>query len=85
VSATWESLSGALSGIPELNGARCRGEWSTFDETDDPEIVDYALNLCRSCPALAECEQWLQSLLPRKRPVGVVAARVVFQHRNAAA
>jgi hypothetical protein len=37
MSATWEGLASALAGIPELPGARCRGQWSVFDQTDHPE------------------------------------------------
>lgn len=84
MSATWESLAGALAGIPDLSGARCRGQWSIWDETDNPEVIEYAKNQCEACPALAECREWADSLKPSKRPLGVVAGRVVHQRKAAA-
>jgi WhiB family redox-sensing transcriptional regulator len=83
VSDPWESLS--ESGIPELRGARCRGKWSIFDETECPETTEYALNQCAMCECRPECVRWFESLKPSKRPVGVVAGRVVRQHTKAAA
>jgi WhiB family redox-sensing transcriptional regulator len=85
VSATWEGLASALAGIPELPGARCRGKWAIFDETECPETTEFALNLCGSCQARAECKEWFESLPPRMQPIGVIAGRVVHQHRKAAA
>jgi WhiB family redox-sensing transcriptional regulator len=73
VTATWEGLAGALAGVPKLHGARCAGLSWAFDETDNPEIVEYAINLCGTCPALAGCKEYFYSLPPRKRPSGIVA------------
>ncbi len=85
MSDTWSSLSGVLAGIPELHGARCRGQWEVWDETDDPELVEYAKSQCLACPVLAECRSWFESLRPSKRPIGTVAGQLVDQHRKVAA
>jgi hypothetical protein len=85
MSDTWESLLSALLGIPKLTGAKCVSRWRVFDETECPETVEFALNLCGSCPARAACEEWFDSLPSRLRPIGVIAGRVVHQHRKAAA
>jgi hypothetical protein len=86
MSATWSSLSGARVGTPELKGGRCVGEWEIFDnEHGSAELEEYAINLCQACPALAECRSWFESLKPSKRPIGVVAGRVVRQQTKVAA
>ena len=36
-----------------------------------------ALSICCSCPALAACRAWLDSTVPTRRPVGVVAGLVI--------
>ena len=73
----WEAIASALAAAPRLPGARCVGDWSIFDETDNPEIVEYAKNQCQACPALAECRSWFESLKPSKRPPGTVAGQLV--------
>jgi hypothetical protein len=35
-----------------------------------------ALRICQSCPALQPCSAWFESLPPKARPLGVVAARI---------
>ncbi|WP_406813980.1 hypothetical protein [Mycobacterium sp. M23085] len=72
----------ALGSIPELTGARCRGQSQVFDETDDPDLVEYAQSLCQTCPALLACTSWLASLPPRKWPSGVVAGQVRTARRG---
>lgn len=76
-------LFGALTAIPALPGARCRGRWDLFDpreDREDPTVVrdrhEQALGLCRCCPALADCSEWFDSLPRAKRPQGVIAGRV---------
>lgn len=81
-----ESLVGALGGIPLLAGALCKGQPEIWDEPSpasrDPDPSDtagrlkFALNACQRCPALAACTQWVTSLRPSKRPVGVVAGEL---------
>lgn len=74
----------SLAGIPRLPGALCRGHHDVFDppwsehedKTDREQRIAFALKLCRSCPALASCTQWLDSLPPKQRPHGVVAGQV---------
>lgn len=79
MTAALAGLLEAIGAAPSLPGARCRGRSSEFDETDCPETIEYALNLCRSCPALTACTAWVASLPPRKRPPGVVAAQLNTQ------
>jgi hypothetical protein len=71
-------LLGAVLDAPRLPSPQlCRGKSAVFDEYEDPELVEYATHLCQSCPALAACGQWLDSLKPARRPRGVVAGRVI--------
>ena len=69
-------LIGALGGIPKLSGNLCRGEGELFDDFEDPEVVEYCLHRCQSCPALTDCQQWVNSRRPSARPHGVVAGQV---------
>ena len=78
----FERLLSSLAGVPLLRGARCRGRHYLFDaqEGDEPDDVAserhlQALGLCQLCPALRDCERWVDSLPVRKRPLGVVAGR----------
>ncbi|PBA30571.1 hypothetical protein CKJ65_16455 [Mycobacterium intracellulare] len=66
----------AVGIIPALPGARCRGRSTLFEETECPESTEFAINLCRGCPALTACGQWFDALPPNKRPHGVVAGRI---------
>jgi hypothetical protein len=64
------------AGIPDLEGARCRGR-TEWDRLDCPESLEFALSQCASCPALKACESWLFALPARQRPIDcVVAGRV---------
>lgn len=74
-----EELLGPLRGFPNLDGARCIGRWYVFDETDDPDVVEYAVHQCLGCPALTACREWFDGLRPSHRPEGVVAGKL---HRN---
>src|SRR6185312_7706559 len=62
--------------IPDLHGAACRGHAEVFDVADrhDPGIAQ-ARSICRSCPALQDCRDWLASLPRPMRPSGVIAGR----------
>ena len=69
---------------PSLPGARCRSEWELFDRAaGGPNRVEVqharvdALQVCSSCPVLAQCRDWFTSLPLRDRPHGVVAGQVV--------
>jgi WhiB family redox-sensing transcriptional regulator len=72
----FETLIASLAGAPALVGARCKSRWELWDETDDPEIVEYTRNQCLSCPALNPCTEYVESLKPSKRPSGVVCGLV---------
>jgi hypothetical protein len=65
----------AIAAAPDLRGL-CAWQWDLFDQVDDPAAVEQAIGLCRQCPVLAQCAQWVASLPPRRRPVGVVAGVV---------
>lgn len=81
MSNTMHDLLAALAGAPSLPGARCRGS-ALFDERGHDETEDIAaqrhlqaIGLCRLCPSLGPCRQWVDSLPKAKRPSGVVAGR----------
>ncbi len=74
---------------PPLPGAVCRGRWRLFDEPPpelDPRRAasrrQAALRLCRQCPALTRCQQWVASLPRCQRPSGVVAGQANLDRRN---
>ncbi len=80
---SFESLLSALAGVPVLPGARCRGRHALFDPRGEGEPADaaearhrQALGLCQRCPALPECQRWVESLPPRHRPFGVIAGQL---------
>ena len=74
MTATWHGLLAALADIPRLAHARCTAKAETW-ESDDPDVVEFAINQCQSCPALNDCAEWLSTLHPSRRPPGVVAAQ----------
>lgn len=63
--------------------APCRQTPELFDPQgvgEDRDAVvrrhESAVRVCRFvCPALADCESWVDALAPAKRPSGVVAGR----------
>jgi Transcription factor WhiB len=58
VSALWESLLGAMAGVPRLDGARCAGDRTGIWDSDQPDDVEHCRTVCRSCPALASCQEY---------------------------
>jgi hypothetical protein len=76
-------IAALLSGIPALPDASCRGIPKTFDlgAADDPARVEQAKAICRSCPALERCRDWIDRTPPSLRPSGVVAGRLVAPPR----
>jgi hypothetical protein len=74
--STLDDLAADLAEIPPLRGARRKGRSDVWDEHDNPELVEFALNQCRSCAAQTDCERWFLGLRPGQRPTGVVAGRV---------
>jgi hypothetical protein len=85
-----DALLGAMAATPALPGAKCVGRHDLFDLRDlsDPERPDaeaQALALCRSCPALAGCSAWFESLPHGRRPHGVIAGKVVRARTPASA
>lgn len=79
----FDQLLSALAGVPVLRGARCRGRHTLFDPRHDDEPAEVAdarhlqaLALCQQCPAIAECEQWLDALPKKQRPFGVIAGQL---------
>jgi Transcription factor WhiB len=73
MTATWDGIASALSGFPDLRGARCVNQWAIWDETDDPEVIEYAQNQCQACPALDACRDWAAT---QRRLSGVVAGQI---------
>jgi hypothetical protein len=71
MSAIDEVFAELAAGMPDLPEARCKGRSAIWDEYDDPQLVEYALNQCLGCPVLTDCQAWLDSLRPSQRPTGV--------------
>jgi WhiB family redox-sensing transcriptional regulator len=85
----WADL---LVGIPDLEGARCKGRADLFDATigrrrvdDGPtrqELADAreaTMRICNECPALGPCRAYVEYLRPSWRALGVVAGQVVVR------
>ena len=67
-----------LQGAAKLPQAACRGQAPLFDLTERDGRVTYtwrALALCRTCPVLAACTDWLSRQREGSVP-GIVAGRV---------
>ena len=57
---------------PPLEGAVC-ARWTVDVWTSDvPEMRAEGVQVCRTCPALAACREWVLSI-PRTERVGVIA------------
>jgi hypothetical protein len=78
-----ELLAEILEGTAPLTGTLC-ADWPLVYEATtngtDPETQDYAvttaLRLCKSCPAMAGCSAWYDTLPLGARPPGVIAGRI---------
>jgi len=82
-------LAELAAATPRLPAARCAGRWELFDATIEAATTGTggaaelaarraeALRLCAGCPELDPCQQWLHSLPPKVRPLGVVAGTVI--------
>lgn len=72
-----ELLVGILGGVPALPGAACRDHVALFDRAADGDRVaaQQAIEICRRCPVLGACAQWIADAYPRRPPPGVWAAR----------
>jgi hypothetical protein len=74
-------LSRMLASSTRLPAAACKGRPDLFDPPGEdeprPSVIrrhEAAARLCRfTCPALAECQLWLEQLPRPQRPAGVVA------------
>ena len=81
----------ALSLAPSLPGANCKGRAELYDlaagrakpRSQVMQAQRDALELCRTCPALAACTAHIGSMPPWLRPRGVVAG--MLNGRRAAA
>lgn len=79
-----DDLLDAVGAAPCLPGAACRHRSAMFDPPGISEPADVveqrhalALDLCiYACPAIDKCQEWYESLPPRRRPAGVVAGQV---------
>lgn len=92
MSATLTDLLAALTGVPDLPGARCKGHAALFDparQGEDVPQVEHrhrvAVQTCADCPALTACAAWVDSLRPRDRPPGVIAATIRRERKDCAA
>lgn len=89
-----ELLAQILRDSPRLRDGACVGREDLFDparEDEAAEDVEYrhsrARRICRTCPVLVECREWVEQLKPSQRPVGVVHGEVLymrFEKRSAA-
>lgn len=76
-------LAKVLAGLPALQRAACRDQSELFDPQQHGELADnaaarhaHAVEICRGCPALAQCRAWADRIQPTRRPGGVLAARL---------
>jgi hypothetical protein len=76
MSAQLAGILEAIAGAPALDRGLCIGQWDLFDNTEDPAAVDQAIELCGQCSVRTRCAEYVASLPPRRRPVGVVAGIV---------
>lgn len=76
MSGQLDRLLAAIGAAPDLERGLCAWQWDLFDNTEDPAAVEQAVELCRQCPALNRCSDWLAGLPPRRRPIGVIAGVV---------
>lgn len=86
----WTHMAALVGKIPDLPGARCKGEADLYEATVGVRPVDgrpakqeteaardTALRLCATCPALDSCRAWLAAQPPSRRPRGVIAGEVI--------
>ena len=73
-------LTEILHGVPSLPGALCPDHPHVFQASSDcadPETREYAIatavRLCKACPALDICRDWIDHQPAAQRPPGVVA------------
>ncbi|OCB14151.1 hypothetical protein A5717_11615 [Mycolicibacterium porcinum] len=78
-----ELLADLARAVPDLPGAACRGHQDVMDVADgrDRSAIAAAQQICARCPALQECEAWLDSIPKARRPSGVVAGRFLAPPR----
>ena len=74
-----DELLGALKAAPQLKGARCKDRSHSWDETECLETIEYAINMCNSCPALIPCREWSSK---QKRLTGVVGGQLHQFHNT---
>jgi hypothetical protein len=72
-----ELLAAILAGVPALPGAACRGHAGLFDAAadGDRDAAQEAAEICRRCPVLEACAQWIARAHPQRPPPGVWAGR----------
>lgn len=84
-----ELLAEILRGAPRLEGAACRDQPRLFDPRGDGEDAEVAaarhqqaVGLCRRCPSLDACREWVASLPRSHRPAGIIAAQNITDSRS---
>lgn len=73
-----ENLLGAIRlGIPDLSRGLCLYQWDLFDASaTDVDAAEKCQELCAICPVLTRCREYVDSLVPSKRPPGVTAGQL---------
>jgi WhiB family transcriptional regulator, redox-sensing transcriptional regulator len=74
MSATYEAMMSALSGIPPLPSAACRQHPPQLFDAETDEDAFAASAICAACPAKLPCGRFAGSLKPTQRH-GVWAGR----------
>jgi hypothetical protein len=83
-------LAAILRDSVKLTGALCTHRHQLFDaeagdQADREYAADRAKKMCRRCPVLTDCRDWINSLPPSQRPAGVVAGQITNHHERKAA
>jgi hypothetical protein len=80
--STYDDLLDALRAAPALPEALCKGRHREFDAappgTAAEAVAEHAKRakaLCATCPELAPCRAWVDTLTALQRPEGVTAGR----------
>lgn len=76
--------------MPDFSRALCLPGRSAvpqraWDGDGSQEELEQAASVCRACPLLAQCSDWLGSLRPSRRPSGIVAGRRLVPRGETAA
>ena len=69
----------AVRYMPDMPSAACKGNADPFDRSAvSPPARAEALKICKGCPTLDACRQFLTSLASDERPRGVMGGAIVL-------